>query len=98
MRCGRHPRAGERSSRPLGLARAVALLPAILPGGYAWLLARHVARVASCLKEREGTTELEECSAVPLPLRGLGWRPADGQSLERKTEDEPARLITPAAV
>ena len=77
-RAGGRPRTGKRSSRPWGFAQAVALLPAVLPGGFAWLLTGYVTRAASCLKEREGTAELEECSAMPLPLMGLGWRPADG--------------------
>ena len=34
------------------------ILPAVLPGGYAWLVARRVARAASCLKGKGGTTEL----------------------------------------
>ena len=64
-----------RDRRGPGAARALALLPSVLPGGYAWLSTRHVTEAASCLKEREGTVE---CSAVPKPVRGLGWRPADG--------------------
>ena len=33
-------------------------LLAVLPGGYAWLVARHLARAATCLKGKGGTTEL----------------------------------------
>ena len=97
----RCPSDGKISSRPWVFARAVALLPAVLPDGFARLLTRHVTRAASCLKEREGTAELEECSAMLLPLMGLGWRPSDGQSLkkkDRKRAGPMARLITPVAV
>ena len=93
-RCGPggHPHADERSSRP---RRLPGLRPYCLPS------CRQVTRAASCLKEREGTAEPEECSAKPLPLMGLSWRPADGQSLKERYRDRAgpmARLIPPTAV
>ena len=102
VRAGGHPRAGETSSRPWRLPGLWAYYCLqSCRGGFTWLLTRQVTRSASCLKEREGTAEPEECSAMPLPLMGLGWWPADGQSLQERYRDRTgpmARLIMPAAV
>ena len=87
VQAGGHPHAGERSSRPW---RLPGLWPYCLPsfwGRFTWLLTRQVTRAASCLKEREGTAEPGECSAMPLPLMGMGWRLADGQGLKERYRD-----------